>query len=514
MNQFLRTVESFAESTPEARAFMNSCDEAITYRELKDYSDNLAAWLAGIANTRSPIVVYGHKSPFMLVSFFACLKSGHAYVPIDINLPESRITNILEQLDRPILLNTRGGSNPAFAAFLSHQVGFDELRRRALRRSDKGDPAPLEAVRDDENFYIMFTSGSTGSPKGVEITASCVDHFFAWIAAEFPSSPPQVFFNRAPFSFDLSVTDFVLGLGTGNILFALESADEVDLAKTFGALKRAMPTFWVSTASFAEVCLRDPKFSPELLPQLKTFFFVGETLKNETAGALLKRFCGCEVINGYGPTESTDLVTSVRITPAMVASPNPLPVGRPKPGTTLKVLHPDTLDEQPPGQVGELFIIGDTVARGYFRRPDLTEAAFHSCPSHLCGDARSYRTGDSVIVDEEGMLHFCGRLDFQIKLHGYRIELGDVEENLRKVARVQDACVLPVLRNQTVSHLAAYVLLAEGVSERGFELTQAIKDSLRQIVPEYMVPRKFVYVEAFPLNTNGKIDRDRLRGAS
>ncbi|MDR0513810.1 MAG: D-alanine--poly(phosphoribitol) ligase subunit DltA [Coriobacteriaceae bacterium] len=514
MSEFVNAVDAFGVRNPDVCAFRNSRGESITYGELKAYSDSLAAWVSGIDATREPLVVYGHKTPFMLVAFLACVKSGHAYVPIDTNLPKSRAIDILGQLGKPLMLNTLDEGIPDFDDFVSLQIDLNELRRQAQAASR----ADLAAVAGDECFYIMFTSGSTGAPKGVEITASCLDNFWKWMVAEFPQpqpqppAQPQVFFDRAPFSFDLSLTDIALGLGTGNTMFSLESEDEADLARSFDALEKANPHFWVSTASFADMCLRDPRFSSRLLPRVKTFFFVGETLKNETAGALLERFRGCEVVNGYGPTESTDLVTSVRITPQMVASVEPLPVGKARPGTDLVILDPDTMQLQPTGQAGELFIIGDTVAKGYFRRPDLTEAAFCSCPAHLCQGRRSYRTGDSATLDTEGMLHFHGRLDFQIKLHGYRIELGDIESNLRRLDLVADACVLPVWRKGAITHMAAYVVLAEGAAGQAFDLAQQIKAGLRGLVPEYMVPRKVVCIGAFPLNTNGKIDRDRLRG--
>ena len=268
-------------------------------------------------------------------------------------------------------------------------------------------------------------------------------------------------FNRAPFSFDLSMTDIGLGLGAGDTMFALVEEDEADLARTFEALKRANIDFWCSTASFADMCLRDPKFDRELLPNVNTFFFVGETLKNETAAKLMERFDGCKVINGYGPTESTDLVTSVVITPEMCASPDPLPVGTAMPGCELYVLDPDTLEPVPAGQQGELFIVGNTVAKGYFGREDLTEAAFHSCPESIAKGQRSYRTGDAAFLDPDGMLQFRGRLDFQVKLHGFRIELGEIEAALCRIEGVDDACVLPIERRGSISHLAACVACPE-----------------------------------------------------
>ena len=525
MSSYIQAVDGFGESKPEALAFANSRGERMTYGQLKRVSDALAVKLLEADPDKRPVVVYGHKSPLMIASFMACAKSGRAYVPIDIVYPELRVLDILDQLEAPIVLNTTDRDLSAFAGHMSACWEAGELEH-AEEDGLASDPAHI--VSGDDTFYILFTSGSTGRPKGVEVSAECVDNFWTWMLDEFglpaekrPSAASQrVFFDRAPFSFDLSVTDIILGLGAGDIMFALTEDDEADLARTFKALSASNTSFWVSTASFADMCLRDPAFSPDLLPNIKTFFFVGETLKNETAGKLLNRFPGCEVINGYGPTESTDLVTSVSITRQMIESNEPLPVGMPRPGTTLHILDPETLEPLPAGQQGELFIVGDTVAKGYFGRPELTEAAFHSCPAEIAQGQRSYRTGDAAFLDETGMLHFRGRLDFQVKLHGFRIELGEIESALCRIDGIVDACVLPIERRGSISHLAACIALSNGKDEgeladnrakKAFDRSQEIKDELRKMLPEYMVPRKIVAMDQLPLNINGKVDRKRLR---
>ena len=550
MSAYVQAVDGFGVSKPEALAFSNSRGEYMSYGKLKRVSDALAVRLLEADPEKRPVVVYGHKSPLMIASFMACAKSGRAYVPIDIVYPELRVLDILDQLEAPIVLNTTDADLSAFAEHMSGCWEAADLEA-AESESTSGEPAegepaegdaqqpdPAHVVSGDDVFYILFTSGSTGRPKGVEVTAECVDNFWTWMLDEFglpqekrsSALAQRVFFDRAPFSFDLSVTDIILGLGAGDTMFALVEEDEADLGRTFRALGASNATFWVSTASFADMCLRDPAFSPKLLPNIKTFFFVGETLKNETAGKLLNRFPGCEVINGYGPTESTDLVTSTSITWAMVESDEPLPVGVARPGTELYILDPETLEPLPTGQQGELFIVGDTVAKGYFRRPELTEAAFHSCPDEIAQGRRSYRTGDAAFLDEEGMLHFRGRLDFQVKLHGFRIELGEIETALCKIDGIFDACVLPIERRGTISHLAACVAVSdqdgavqdsaeasdsEDSSEpqviTSFDRSQAVKDELRKMLPEYMVPRKIVALNQLPLNINGKVDRKRLR---
>ena len=512
MSAFVAAVDSFGQTRPDTVAFANSRGETITYGRLKCVSDALARHLAQLDPEKRPVVVYGHKSPLMIACFQACSKSGRAYVPIDVVYPDLRVIDILDQLGNPIVLNTTDRDLSAFAGHMGECVSYAQL----LAVEDNAPAVDVAPVSGLDTFYILFTSGSTGRPKGVEIMAECVDNFWRWMIDEFgeaghTAETPRVLFNRAPFSFDLSMTDIGLGLGAGDTMFALVEEDEENLTRTFAALQKSGIDFWCSTASFAEMCLRDPSFSRDLLPHVNTFFFVGETLKNETAAKLMERFDGCKVINGYGPTESTDLVTSVVITPEMCASPDPLPVGLPMPGCELYVLDPETLAPVPAGQSGELFIVGNTVAKGYFGRDDLTQAAFHSCPPEIANGQRSYRTGDGAILGEDGMLHFRGRLDFQVKLHGFRIELGEIESTLRKIAGVDDACVLPVERRGSISHLAACVAGA-GLSQGDtFARAQDMKDTLRESLPEYMVPRKIAFLEELPLNVNGKVDRKKLR---
>ena len=517
MSSFVEAVDGFGRIHPEKDAFFNSAGQHLTYGQLARWSDALASRLVDIGGAvGQPIGVYGHKSPLMIVAFLACAKSGHPYVPLDSSLPAERVISILDQLCYPLLLCAQETLPDGVEALCHERLELDaglleDLAQEAKRASGPGasSDARKRCVAGDDTFYILFTSGSTGVPKGVEVSAANVDAFMEWMVAAFAPGAPQVFFDRAPFSFDLSVADLIRGLGAGDTLFAFERQAEASLRAAFEALSASGTTFWVSTPSFADMCLADPAFGRALMPDVHTFFFVGETLRNETALQLLERFPGCAVVNGYGPTESTVLVAATSITAEIARRNEPLPVGMPKPGVLLHVLDPDTLDPVPVGVPGELFIVGDTVAKGYFNMPEATRAAFHSYPCEVPAGACSYRTGDKCFVDESGMLHFCGRLDFQVKLHGYRIELGDIESNLCQLSEVRQACVTPVEKNGAISYLRAYVQLEAGV-ERSFKTTRALKAALARRLPEYMVPRTFAYVDAFPVNANGKIDRTAL----
>ena len=516
MSNFVAAIDSFGSSRPSVCAFFNSAQQRITYGQLCRASDALARQLLSShpsVGRSEPVVVYGHKSPSMLVAFLACAKSGHPYVPIDVSLPADRIAAIMGQLDNPLVIVTEGELPEAVRELASECLALPYERVEELCRACDDVQLPSDAcVSGDDTFYVLFTSGSTGVPKGVEVSAANVDAFLAWMLDEYPPCEGEVFFDRAPFSFDLSVTDLVRGLGAGGTLFSLEQGSESNLKEAFTALAKSGVAFWVSTPSFADMCLVDPSFDRGMLPNLATFFFVGETLRNETARLLLERFPGCTVVNGYGPTESTVLITATPISLEMANSPEPLPVGMPKPNIELVILDPDTLRRLEPDEEGELFIVGDTVAKGYFNLPEATQAAFASYPYEVPAGMRAYRTGDRCFVDASGMLHFRGRLDFQVKLHGYRIELGDIESNLCLVDGVRQACVVYVDKGGANAYLRAFVQL-DDPSAGSFQETRRLKAALRGLVPDYMVPRAFTFVESFPTNVNGKIDRAALLNA-
>jgi D-alanine--poly(phosphoribitol) ligase subunit 1 len=244
-----------------------------------------------------------------------------------------------------------------------------------------------------------------------------------------------------------------------------------------------------------------------MLPRVRKFLFCGETLAPEIATRLLDRFPGAEVWNTYGPTEATVATTSVRVDRELLARYSPLPIGYPMPGSRVLVLD-EGQQPTPPGERGEIVIAGPNVSPGYLGRPDLTARAFFTLDGQ-----RAYHTGDWGRV-REGLLFFEGRMDSQIKLHGYRVELGDVEANLLALPNVRGAVVLPVLQNDRVDSLIAHVALTERPDGSDFEISRSLAAQLAARVPAYMVPRKFRFVESFPMTPNGKVDRRKLGALS
>jgi D-alanine--poly(phosphoribitol) ligase subunit 1 len=267
-----------------------------------------------LPDDQSPVLVKGHKDPEMLIGFLGAVKSGHPYIPIDSSIPPGR-EEAIRVTSKATLTLTPGTINR-----LAHAP---RIFKKEL---------PLRSPSPDDPWYIIFTSGSTGEPKGVVITRECLEDFVTWMMEEQCfNQNSEVFLNQAPYSFDLSVMDLYLSLATGGSLYNLTREEIAEPRDLFQSLGRSNATIWVSTPSFAKLCLMEGSFSRSLLPGVRKFLFCGETLPVEVAAGLLQRFPDSEVWNTYGPTEATCATTSLKITRSILSRYHPLPVGYPKP---------------------------------------------------------------------------------------------------------------------------------------------------------------------------------------
>jgi D-alanine--poly(phosphoribitol) ligase subunit 1 len=478
----IQRIDRWGAVAPKATAHISD-GRTFTYGELRRRSDALACYLTErFDHDRRPIAVLGHREPEMLIAFLGAVKSGRPYVPLDTALPQQRIDKILATSRAALVLTPK-----------------DILQFSTLQVH-----GPARGVQGDEPFYILFTSGSTGEPKGVIITLACLGHFITWMLAEQRFTElGEVFLNQAPFSFDLSVMDLYCSLATGGTLFSISRDLIANPKELYRALTSSGVTTWVSTPSFAQMCLVEEKFSETMLPRLRRFLFCGETLTPQTAANLLDRFPRAQVWNTYGPTEATVATTSIRIDAGVLEQYSPLPVGHAMPGSEIVIVNGNR-EVLPANERGEIIIAGPNVSPGYLARPDLTADAFFQYRGQ-----RAYRTGDFGRFRDR-LLFFEGRMDEQIKLSGYRIELGDVEANLRALATVRDAIVLPVVKDGAAQSLAAFVLLAARDEASHFNLSHRLRNQLSERLPAYMLPRKFIFLDAFPMTPNGKVDRASL----
>lgn len=489
----IERIERIAAAYPERTAFKSRAGE-MTYRQLWERSQQIAAALAErLARDERPVMVYGHKSPWMAAAFLGCVRAGRAYCPVDVSMPESRIRDIAARIGNPLIIATE----PLALA------GYEITTPKQLMQEGSGRCEDRSLwQRDEDTFYIIFTSGSTGKPKGVEISARSLQNFLTWsrglIAEALPGGESTgVFINQAPFSFDLSVFDLYSCLTSGGTLISLDKELQGDTAAMFAFLREGGARIWVSTPSFADMCLADPAFCGDNFAALKLFLFCGERLSKETAAALMERFPQASVVNTYGPTESTVAVTAVTITEEMLRAEEALPVGRVRGGSEI------FFDGE------EMIIAGDTVAKGYFKDRQKTAAAFFETELKDGQKVRAYRTGDSGYC-RDGYYYCTGRIDLQVKLHGYRIELGDIESNLLEIPHVQQACVVPRYDGERIRNLVSFVKAPE--MDGTFRDGRFLRELLKEKLPKYMIPKNIIFIDEMPMTVNGKLDRKKLEG--
>lgn len=498
--KLLHKIRDFAVTHPEYTAFTAS-EKKLTYKELWLQSERVANYLLQKdLESGSPIMVYGHMEPEMLISFLGCVKSGHPYIPIDTSIPLDRIQKIAESSHAKLLINVCDEA----LKLENCEIEINHFNQFKTSSPEIFNVDPAHWVTDDENFYIIYTSGSTGTPKGVQISADNLQSFADWMVTDFPLETECCFLNQAPFSFDLSVMDLYPALISGGSIFAITKDMIAKPKLLFEALKHSSIQIWASTPSFVQMCLMDPSFNEELLPKLSVFLFCGEILPGNLADQLIKRFPHAKIFNTYGPTEATVAITSVEITKEMIQHYQNLPIGVPKEDTRVLLID-ENGKEAAEGEKGEIIIVGPSVSKGYLGRRDLTDKAFF-----FFDGQRAYRTGDAGFIQNE-LLFYKGRMDFQIKLHGYRMELEEIEYHISKSKYVKAAVVVPFYQNDKIEYLTAAIVPEEHEFEKEFQLTSAIKKELGDVLPTYMIPRKFSYHDELPITANGKIDRKRIK---
>ena len=477
--------EAQVAARPEAPAV--SCgDVVLTYAELERRANRLAHRLRSVAGEGALVGIAVARSLDVPVALLATLKAGCAYVPLDPQHPEARLRRILAEADVAALV-TSGGA----ASFAPDGVPVIDLERHAAELNGESE-APPAAVSADALAYVIYTSGSTGTPKGVEITHRSVVNFLCSMAAEPGLAADDVLLAVTTISFDIAALELYLPLTVGARV-AIATADDTRdgfalaalLANAGATCMQATPATWrlLLEAGFRSA------------PGLK-MLCGGEALPRDLADALLEG--GGELWNMYGPTETTIWSSCKRIVPG----DEPIGVGSPIANTQFYVL--DGNDRiVAPGQTGQLHIGGDGVARGYFKRPELTAGAFVVNPF---APGRMYRTGDLARALPNGEFAVLGRLDEQVKLRGFRIELGEIESLLARSGVVARAAV--ALREDVPGspQLVGYVVEHPGSSVSAAALRAALADDL----PEYMIPAAWVRLDQLPLTPNGKLHRAAL----
>ncbi|MCA0245059.1 MAG: amino acid adenylation domain-containing protein [Proteobacteria bacterium] len=470
--------------TPDAVACIDRIG-SLTYAELDQRSTRLAQEILGIMSTRGGrIAVAVDRSRALLIALLAVMKSGHAYVPLDIDQPLERLRQIAitAQIDGIICLDDRA------SAIAPHAF---PLRLDRINLEGRLQNQTLPKVAADASAYVLFTSGSTGTPKGVEVGHRALTNLISDVVRRLDVKATDVTIASSAVTFDVAATELYAPLVTGGRVVMSET-DEVKtgvelvaLAKKAGAtLMQATPTLWrmLLEAGFAS------------WPGLR-MITAGEAISRDTVDRLLAG--GGRLWNLYGPTEATVYASGIEMHPGK----NGVTIGKPLSNMQLYVL--DDHDRIVPlGVVGNLFIGGVGLAKGYFDNSTLTAGAFRTISLANRPPQRLYRTGDLARLLPSGEFELYGRIDHQVKLRGFRIELQEIESTLRRAPGVRDCIVL--LRDDAGPDpmLVAYVV--------GVPKPAGLASFLKERLPDYMVPARWVGLETMPVTPNGKVDRKAL----
>jgi amino acid adenylation domain-containing protein len=500
-----RWIERQAALTPDATAVVGE-SESLTWRELDARANRLARRLRRMGvRVDEPVAICADRSPALVVGLLAILKAGGAYLPLDPSYPSERLAFMIEDgLDgvaKPVLLAQVDLLAASVAGAGARVIDLDAVTGPA---GDADDPllAPLDGGAGADNLaYVIYTSGSTGQPKGVMSTHRGVVNRIAWGQRAYGLTPEDRVLQKTPVSFDVSVPELFWPLAVGARLVLARPGGQRDPAY----LMKRIEEQGVTTVHFVPPMLQ--VFLAQLSQtgldrcrSLRRVMASGEALPAELVARFHELLGGtAELHNLYGPTEASVEVTAHRTLPDPAR--HTVPIGRPIANLGIWLLDPE-LQPVPLGVPGELYIGGTGLARGYLRRPGLTAERFVPHPLGRPGE-RLYRTGDLARFSADGEIEFLGRTDDQVKLRGFRIEPGEIEAALAGHPAVREAAA--VVREE---RLAAYVVPAgPGPRPEAGEL----RDALRRVLPEHMVPADFTFVDALPLTPSGKVDRAALR---
>ncbi|SUE14960.1 non-ribosomal peptide synthetase [Rhodococcus gordoniae] len=486
--------EEQAARTPQVPAFVFE-DTEWDYATFDAEANRLARHLVALGvGPETLVAVAMRRSLELPLAIYAIVKAGGGYVPIDPDHPADRTALVLDGA-RPacVLTTSRDGVDVATTVPV---IDVDRLDLGHLPSHPLDDCERLGSLRPDNTAYVIYTSGSTGRPKGVQITHRQVANQFRWAQRTFPHSVGDVVLHKTPVTFDISTWELFWPLQTGATVVVARPDGHRDPQYLAETIRRRSVSSVHFVPSMLDVFCESADSGD--LVSLKYVFAAGEELTADTVDAY-RAIGTAALVNWYGPAEAT-VVTSVDT--ARVHG-RPVPIGAPVANTTVHVLD-SRLRPVPVGSVGELYVGGVQLSRGYAHAAVLTAERFVADPRNT--GARLYRTGDLVRWREDGRLDYLGRSDFQVKLRGQRIELGEIEAVLVSRPEVARAVVTVVAGPDGGDRLAAYVVAAEGVSLDVGELAVHARHSL----PSYMVPAVLVPLHELPLNANGKLDRKAL----
>ncbi|BBN81297.1 hypothetical protein PA25_12820 [Pseudoalteromonas sp. A25] len=495
-------VTLFAEQVniqPNAIA-VKGAGKTLSYRELDLQSTHLAQYLLAYTQIKSNSLIGVSFTPStdMIVAIMAILKAGAAYVPLDPNYPKDRIEYMIEDASLEVILTQQALSeNDAFARVNSNLLAIDspEFIQQIKASTEQ---RTLPTISSQNLAYVMYTSGTTGKPKGVMIEHQQLANFLLNIEHRYQINPQDTFLQFSTINFDISIEEIFGSLCFGAQLVIRDQDCVSDPVHFFNFCEQhnisvvSLPTaFWHQLVSYPHETIAQT---------LRLVIVGGEALQVAKVNHWFKQLSGPALINTYGPTETTVTATGFELTDQYLDS-GEIPIGQANINTDIYILDAQRRPV-PQGVIGELYVGGPSLARGYLNKPEQTEQAFVTC--EFAKTTRLYRTGDLVRLNQNQLIEFHGRKDDQVKIRGYRVEVAEVETVIQQQQNITQCLVVPWQKPQSDKALAAYITATEKQN------IKQLRAQLASQLAEYMIPAVIIELDALPLTSNGKIDKKAL----
>jgi D-alanine--poly(phosphoribitol) ligase subunit 1 len=502
LNSAVRLLDNAVKKHPDKIAVSDEWGE-ITYSQMRRdaMSTGMAIIKSSLPGTGvEPVIVYLKKSLKCIVSFMGAMYSGNPYVPVAYDMPVNRIQKIIDSLEgRGHIITDNEGMeriklmNNSMPIHIYDEIINTKIDEDIIEKT-------VGKVCDTDPIYIMFTSGSTGDPKGVTVPHRGVIDYAVWVSDTFNINENTILGNQAPFYFDNSIFDIYSMLLSGAKMMIIPETLFLFPSKLPEFIRDNGVTtiFWVPTVMINVA--NSGVLSDIEMPSLKIAAFCGEVMPNTQLNIWRREHKDCLYANLYGPTEISDVCTYYIVDREFKDS-DPLPIGKACENMRIIILN-EKNEQCKVNEQGELCVIGSGVSLGYWNNPEITKKAFIQNPLNPYYEERVYRTGDLAYINDEGLIMYIGRRDNQVKIKGNRIELGEIENAAMCVAGVKGACAVADEEEQRI------VLFVE--SEDELKLRK-VNLELKKYIPNYMLPGKLVVMDKFPHTANDKIDRVTLK---
>ena len=497
MKNVLELLEKNARIYPSKLAFIDK-DNSITYDDLEDASKRIGTELCSLDKTNQPIAIYLDKSVKIPISMMGIVYSGNFYVVIDSDMPVERISKIFATLNPIAVVTEEKYLNNAQELGVDRIFDFKKMLKVDINE-DK-----LRAVRelqvDTDPLYALYTSGSTGMPKGAVLSHRSVLAYSEWVTKEFNISSDTIFGNQTPFYFSMSVTDIYSTIRTGATLVIIPKQYFTFPIKLVEFLNthRINTIYWVPSAISIVANLK--LFNVAKPKYLKTVLFAGEVMPTKQLNYWIHNLDeSITYANLYGPTETTDICTFYRVDREF-SDDQPLPIGKHCDNCNVVIVN-EAGEQAGVNEEGELFVRGSFLAYGYYNNPEKTAEAFVQNPLNKAYPETVYKTGDLVKMNENGEIMYICRKDYQIKHMGYRIELGEIETAVSSLEGMQESVCIYDDKNDKI----VLIYSARKTND------EKIMAELSKKLNSYLLPNRLIKLPQLPHNQNGKIDRKKLK---